>query len=194
MQTSITELVETDRALKLLAGDSFDVDLFTIEPITLRMVKDLGYTKYNHYLGVLTFRVEDLMDMENVESQQGLSVFEMILVSGNMNLIDLFLDAICFFLKEDKRELRYHAELGLIFGDINVDLDSLRIVNSENYDRIVEVIKYQNYLGKGNAAGYNPKDNKAKSIIERLKRANEIVSRKKKAAETVDTTIDFQIL
>lgn len=186
----ILEMNETDRSLKLLAGDSFQVDNFLIEPVTLGEVKDIGYSLYNQYLGVMTFRVDDLIDTTDID-ESTLSLFDLILSSGNPELIQLFIDSLCFFLKQDRTKINFHPDLGLIFGDINLSIEDVRVVSADNYNDILNVIKYQNYIF-GKNGGDNPKNAKAKSIMEKLRKANEIVMKKKGAIN--DDKIDFSDL
>lgn len=188
---NIADLHEDDRNLKLLAGDSFFVHNFTIKPITLEEVKDVGYTRYNQFLGVLTFKVEDLVDRAKTELKDGVTAFDIILFSGNAELIDLLLDAICFFLKESKEAIKFHPSLGLVFGDVDVDLDKAKVMNAAIFENLVVAIKYQNYLLSGSAAKeFNPKNDKAKSIIDKIKRANELISKKKSNSDS-EAKVDF---
>lgn len=187
---SITDMHESDRSLRLLAGDSYHFENFDIKQKTLKEVKDVGYSKYNQYLGILTFKVEDLIDVSKVESPEEISVFEVLLFSGNEELIDMFLDALCFFLNEHKDSIKFHKELGIVFGKLEDEVSTCKLVNRTNYSQLVDVIKFQNYIASQTQKDFNPKDDKAKSIISRLKRANEIVMRKK-SAEGEEVKIDF---
>jgi hypothetical protein len=182
----IADMERLDRNLKLLAGDSFAVDNFEIKPMTVREVKDVGFIKYNHLLGILSFKVEDLL--EHVPNGD-LSIFEVILYSGNTELIDIFLDALCFFLRENKEELVFHKDVGLLFGGVEEDLRKSRIMNGSNFNEFLQVIKFQNCLN-GKTDEYKPNGDLAKSIIDKLKKAKEIVNRKKGNAEP-ENTIDF---
>jgi hypothetical protein len=184
----IKNISNFDLRLRLLAGDSLYSGNIEVKPLTIREVKDVGYLNYNKYLGVLMLKKEELIK-EDIPELRDLTVFDIILISGNEILIDALIDALCFFLKEDRDKITA-SEVGLIFGF--EDFDKARVVNSKNFSEIVEIVKYQNCVKNSNEMieVNTAVDDRAKKIAEKIKKYKEVITKKKSQSNDAND-IDF---
>lgn len=176
-----------DLRLKLLGGDSLYVNDIEIKPLNLRQIKDFGFSKYQQMLYMLVAKKEDLVDMNVVNVPDDWTTLDLVLKSGNVELIDIFANALLLFVGET--EIDYHPDYGIVVGNIK----DLKIINGDNFEEFVHVIKLQNSLiGASEEDKFNPSDNKAKAIADKLKQAREKLKKVKKAqAENEGADIDF---
>lgn len=185
----IHDINNGDLELMLLAGEDMNVGNINIKPLDLRTIIREGYSIYNEYLAVVTSEIKDFIDTKEVKIPEEMTVMDLILSSGNERLIKKFVNGLAFFLGEE--DFVFDDEIGLIFGDIDGEFDDLKIVNHENFDELADVIRYQNCAKPPEEKEkYNPKNSKAKAIIERLKKAKEKVKEAKKSKDG-DSNIDF---
>ena len=155
--TNLKEYIEEELSLKLLAGDSINIDgIGNIYPLKLKEIKDMGEQIYNYFLSVLTIKPD--------ETPNNISLFDFILqncIYGDEQYRYLVLHALACFLK-DKITLR---EFGFIVGD-----SEDKFINKDNYNEIYKIILLQNCL-KNQIDEYNPANERAKELIERLKKS-----------------------
>jgi hypothetical protein len=174
-----------DLSLKMQAGMAVEAGSILVRPKTLREIVSNGYSDYNNKLGTISLNVSDLVKgIENVDSvEEGATVFDLVFGSGDASLIAQFVLALAYFLDEDT--YRFDDELGLVFGE------SGKVVNHENYNELADLIRYQNCVKMPKADSYNPKDEKARQIIEKLKKGKEQVEKAKQKKGSGDN-IDFE--
>jgi hypothetical protein len=185
----IKELDNIDLKLKLLAGDTLSTNLIEIAPLTIREVKDEGYIKYNTHLGMLMLTKEELLQ-QDVPELKDFGIFEIILYSGNEVMTEALVNALAFFLGEDKDDYMI-TDKGLILGYSR--LDDAKIITPEMYLGIIEVVKYQNCVKNSNEKVSNEllMDEKARKIAEKFKKAKEDVKKAKDSARADGDEIDF---
>jgi hypothetical protein len=187
--SSIKTLHQIDIKLRLLSGDSFNVNKLEIIPLTLKEIKDVGYIQYNQYLSILTLKKEELLPELK---DQDISVFDIILKSDSSVLKNLLVETLSLFLHQNKDDVLIHHHYGLIFGGATKNPNDCLIVNDENFNEIVEVIKLQNGIVSPNEAdSFAPQDDKAKSIIAKFKKGREEVKKTKTKSNKNDGNIDF---
>lgn len=186
---NIKDISEIDIRLKLLAGDSFYIDgIGEIKPLTLNEIKNIGYTNYMRYLNLFTVNVEDFFNKENIPDNIKINIFDLIINSGNQELINEFINALKIFIREEKIYL--HIESNLIFlGEIYDEINKNKIITRNNFEELIKIIKLQNYLVNIDKDKYNPKNEKAKKIIEKLKKAKQAINKSKKNDD--NENIDF---
>jgi hypothetical protein len=187
--SGIKTLHQIDIKLRLLSGDSFNVQKLKITPLTLKEIKDIGYIQYNQYLSVLTLKKEELLPDTN---DSDISTFEIIIKSESSVLKNLLVESLSLFLHQNSNDVIIHHLYGLIFGGTTKSPNDCLIVNEENFSEIVEVIKLQNGIVSANEAdSFTPQDDKAKSIIAKFKKGREEVKKTKSKSNKNDGSIDF---
>jgi hypothetical protein len=185
----IQNIDSIDLRLRLLCGDFLSTGYLNIYPLTTREVKDEGYVNYNRHLGVLLLTKEDLIK-EDLPEIRELTVFDIMLFSGNELLVDALISSLCFFLRENKEDVSFF-DGSLIFG--TQDLDKARKVNSGNFDSIVEIVKHQNCVVTSSKSKSEEEEalskmsDKARQIAEKMKKSKkEVAKAKAKNSEDID--------
>jgi hypothetical protein len=122
----------------------------------------------------LTFNVEDA-DVPHDKLPQGTSTYDLLVINCfyNEEYRNKVINGLNLFLKEDIQFDRDY--LVFIVGSDD------RLINKDNYEQLRYVLRVQN--GLNNEDEFKPTDNKAQSIIERLKQM-----RKKYAKNNNDNT------
>lgn len=185
---------QLDLELQVLAGENLSVNTLEIRPKNLREIIKYGYSKYSKHLGIISLNVADLTKgVDDVEQfEMGATVFDIILASGDSNLILQFVSALAYFL--DEESFIFDDELGLVFGEVKQTkeetLEKCKVINHLNYNEVADIIRYQNCVKMPKADSYNPADEKARQIIEKLKKGKETVEKVK--AKDGSDNIDFQ--
>lgn len=189
---------ELDLKLKLLAGKEFYVDNICIKPKTLRDIVDIGHEKYMAFLGILTTKAENYLDEDAMKeirliSKDEITMLDVVVFSQDEEMLELFINACGFFLGVDTAHVHYKSELGFVFGDINtVGMEDLIIVGKDNFREISYVIMYQNCVKNPESSDfYRPKNDKAREIIEKLKKNREKVEKAKRAQNNGEVDIDL---
>jgi hypothetical protein len=179
----IGSLHTVDTKMRLLAGMPIEVpDVCEIQPYTLKEIAQVGYSVYAQKLNTLTMDVKKILgdrpELRDVE----LSAFDLYTHVADEDFREAFESALKFFLREDKLVCTRHDVDGgneisiIVLGvdDINEITDEMkpRIIHRKNFHYIVEVLKLQNGLSSiGSSDEYNAQNDKAKRIIEKLKKA-----------------------
>lgn len=186
MNKDIKTISPIDLKMSLLMGDSLFVDSFEIKQLKLKEILEIGYDRYQQLVSILTVDKEELAKLiEFKEDIDSMNVYDIIFNSQNLGLLREFVDSLKFFLNES--EVVFHDSFGLVFGDVQ---DS-KFLNSKNFNYISDAVKYTNCLYNVDKDKlYNPEDEKAMSIIKKLKRGREktekIKSSKSEGKEDMD--------
>lgn len=180
---------EVDLKLSLLSGEPMCSSLLVVEPLTIREIKDIGFSKYNKLISLIAANKKDITNDD--PKFDGISLFEFVINSGNEELIGSYLEAIAFFLKRSISDLDVN-EFGLIFEgrDFSFDIEKCtKIVNKDNFEDFVQIIKYQNCLSSPSEK-YDkptPANEKSRRILEKINKGKEIVSKiKSKTKSDID--------
>lgn len=179
----LNDMHPIDLKLKLLAGDSLSVGNIVIHPFTLREIKDVGYSLYHQYLNILVAQVDDLIDTKAEGTPDDITIYDVILYSRNEEIIGLFVDALSFFLREEK--VTFVEKVGLVFGSA----DNLKVVGKDNIGEISDLIRYQNLL-KNASSEFKPVDDEARQIAEKMQKTRKVVEQKK-SSNGEDNEIDI---
>ncbi|MGV4321317.1 hypothetical protein [Bacillus mojavensis] len=177
---SYRELNEVDLKLKLLSGDSINVDNIEIKPYSLREIQRFGYSDYMSSLQWLCITMEDfigsVMDFEKrvylEQMKDQLRTLDFYIKLGGEELLEGLMRSISSLLRTNDVRLLEDQTIAigleearvLKFDDAGralVDKDSLESVNAaqiklihrENFDEFVEAIKVMNYLMKPKLVG-----------------------------------------
>lgn len=178
---NMNEINQLDLRLKLLAGESLYVDNIEIKPLLLKEIVSIGFTLYQQYLSILLAKVDDFIDTKIHDIPEGTTIFELIITSKQEELINLLINGLSVFLRE--KDI-YFNEAGIVYGDISNGVENCKVINNDNFNNIVRIIKHQNYI-IDNQNESNPANDKAKSILDKLKKAKEFIN-KKDRSEDID--------
>lgn len=164
--------------LQLLAGLPTTIkDVGSIHPLKLSEIAEMGEDRYNQFLNVLCFDVDDL-ELENVDLT-ALTTYDLIVTQCEVNkeYLQLVTDALSMFFKD---KVGYSNEYYLFYlGDIRDG----RIIYRDNYEDIKAIIRKQNFIQEKKKEEYNPANEQAKQFIEKLKR---LKKERPKTKETVN--------
>ncbi|MEK5036300.1 hypothetical protein MKY96_33145 [Paenibacillus sp. FSL R7-0302] len=183
---------DIDLRLNLLCGDPLHADSVEVRPLTLRQIKDVGYSAYSKYLSILTMEKKDIL--QDVAEFDEYSLIDIVIMSQSDILLKAFSEGLALFLGETVEDLVI-TDKAFIFGakDSSRDIRDCKVINFSNFADIVQILKYQNCL-IGATETYkrtNPADEKAKRILEKLKKSKEILSKKKAEESSPDQEIDI---
>lgn len=169
-------------------------DKLIVKPLTIERIKEIGFMNYNRYLSVLTLDKKSLTN-DNPDYDE-VSLIDLIIRSRDNSIISAFGEAMSVFLSENLDDLLIHDSLGFVFGgkDLSRDPITCNIVDSSNFSDFIKIIKLQNCLVEAddkyiNEVKSNPADEKARRILEKLKKGQEMVE-KAKAAKNSSTSSD----
>lgn len=171
-----------DLQMKLLAGEIIYVDDIPVRPLTLREITRIGYSNYQRSVGLISITLDEMIDsIDDFEIQAMLKAQR-----HEYKVFDLFM------LSEDMKELvigsfklLFQTENVIIDGDligsIFIVIDDTYTIDRDNFDKIVETIQIQNNPEQVSAEEdeYNPSNELARSIAEKLKRSKEIIEKSK---------------
>ncbi len=185
-----------DLELKLLSGFPLDLnESIKIHPIKLKDVVMIGEMQYNYYLSKICLDIENLLIDEKLRTElnnQGITSYLLILSQcfNNENILNDFLKAMSFFLKQ---KVVFLDDFGIFYiGEKDLEeikdslkgltkleeLDNKSFITQNNFDAFKDIIKLQNCLKKVSDQ-FNPINERAKNIIEKMKIARQKVNRAK---------------
>jgi len=218
------ELKELDLKLNLLSGSSIKVGNLEIEPYTIGEINDYGHSYYMQNLQWISISIDDfinsILDLEKkitLEQQKDkLKTFDFYIKLGGQEMLDGLLIALAMIFKtEDIKVLDENViainfvKMGILKfdndGQMTVNKEALESVNEEdvtlihreNFDKIVEVVKLQNYLSKPsvkNEPEVNPANEETRKLqeyMEEMKKKVESKKRKQQKSDNSDEEIDI---
>lgn len=168
MDIDIDELV-------LLKGKPILSSVGEIYQPTIDDITYIGEKKYNKHLGVISISKDLLIGKENDELQN-INNYDIIrqLCLEDRSFYGRFVESIEFFIKQ-KIEI---STSGFVVGDNDVN-----VINANNYDEIIYIIKLQNCMVKLQQYSENPSSHRAKELLEKRKKAREKIAKIKNKGE-----------
>lgn len=206
------DLKELDLKLRMLSGSSIKVGNLEIKPYTLEEINEYGYSDYMNSLQWISISIDDfinsVLDIEKrvvlEQQRENLKTFDFYVKLGGQEMLEGLLTAMAMIFKtddirilEDKNVIAINfVKMGVFAfdedGEMTVDEDVLESLNEEeimlihrdNFDDLVEVIKFQNYLTKPSEKKdnlLNPADEETRKLQEYMDlMAKKIEGKKKK--------------
>lgn len=174
--------------LKLLKGSPIYVGDIAVYPLTIGEITDLGLDKYNLYLNLINIdkeRIEIIDEEINNFDVVCQFCFHNIDIGEGNNFKELFLEAMKLFLRNEVNFIADEQFVGFIVGDI----ENYHVINDTNYDQIIEVIKQQNCLVKNEEDDCNPADEKARELLEKRKKARQLLAKAKNNDDDTPLTL-----
>lgn len=163
--------------LKLLSGESIEVDegIGSVKPLTIREIINYGYTDYLMRLNIITLEIEDFIPED--DNELGLNVFDLMIHIGGEVTKELE-NALSLFFKD---VVEVDPDLQLI---VVGEEENTRMINRDNFDKVREVIKWQNGINKFGEDDPEQEDSEAvRKIKEKLKKGREAVDKAKREEE-----------
>jgi hypothetical protein len=158
--------------LKLLKGSTIVFDGLKIKPLLLGDIIDetnssigIGYDKYTELINILGVTKSSLVNAtkEQLDEIQTFDIFV-----ANKDMMDLLIQFLKIFLNYDN--IKYLEEQHLILVDYD---DYLACIHRENYDSIIKIFKKMYCISTSKKEEeYNPANDKARELIERIKKNN----------------------
>lgn len=171
-----------DLKMRLLAGEPVYVGDIPIKPLSLRKISQLGYSKFQQSIGIISMTLDEMIEsIDDFEIQAHLKVerhlykvFDMYMLSDKMQ--ELVLKSFSLLFQTENVIID-----GELLDDMSVVIDEKYVINRDNFDDVVSMIQLQNNPEKSvsDEDEYNPANELAKSIAEKLKRSKEIVEKSK---------------
>ena len=171
-----------DLEMRLLAGEPIYVGDIPIKPLNLRQISQLGYSKFQQSINIISMTLDEMIEsIDDFEIQARLKaekhlykVFDMYMLSNGMQ--ELVLKSFNLLFQTENVIID-----GELLDDMSVVIDGKYVINRDNFDDVVSMIQLQNNPEKSasDEDDYNPANELAKSIAEKLKRSKEIVEKSK---------------
>ncbi len=194
---------QKDLELRLLSGQPIVLkNIGEIYQPTLKQIVDISERRYNEFLGCLCLEIDklDLTDDQKDEFiKNNISSF-LIIISQCLQptgeqLLETIKEGISFFLKKN---VIFVKDFGYFFIgekeellDIMTSIKDIEEINNysflteDNYEEFKEILMLQNCLKKPNEK-FNPANEKAKRIIDKMKKNREKLNKAKSSDEKLD--------
>lgn len=214
---NLADMNNLDIKLKLLSGDKFNVGSINIVPYNLWEVKDYGYSSYMDNIKWITVGIDDFLESfvdeqkrEILKEQSSkLKSFDFYVKFGGKEFQEILIISLCMIFRTDDVKIIDDSSVAIDFekngfiveddkGNKVIDIEALDnadeskviLITRDNFDEIVEIVKYQNYLAspdkdsKENKS--NPVDEATRKLMEQMEANREKVAKKKKFHEGKD--------
>jgi len=136
-----------------LMGNPIEIPtLGLIYPLTLDEIIEIGMSKYNQYLSLLTITTDDILNMIEIETDERIEPFEFLLLNSIMHE-DFQVEILAALSFLFKKEIGVCEDGYFYIGHIN---DCL-CINVSNFGLMMDIISFQNCINNDN------KETKAKS-------------------------------
>lgn len=218
-----SDMTEIDVKCMLAVGKSIYVENIEIKPYTLdEILNSRGISNYLDGLNWISLSIDDFINStieeENrnylIENRSMLKTFDFYINLGGQKMFTELIRILSIILRTDDITPLGRDALGIDFrklgiitedengesqfnSDIleNLPEHKIKIVNRDNFDEIVNVVKLQNYLKKASdlvEADENPADEETRLLMEHMKKMKEKVENiKKKHSNSEDDSIDI---
>ena len=168
--------------LQLMRGRGVKVGDFLIKPLTMGEIEELTESKYFQYISILTIGKESFQITDD-----NIPLFDLVfaICTREEDFRYLFLNSMSCFIREEIK--MYANSIGFFFYSENEEVCSF--ITKDNYDDIIEVIKYQNCLIKKSENDENPANEKAREILEKQKKARALLAKAKGSGDGESLTL-----
>jgi hypothetical protein len=180
-----------DLKLKLLSGEPIEIDKGAgkIKPLTTREIISYGYSNYLMRLHFISMDEERLLGGEKIDESLGINIFDLMVHYGNDDIHSELESAIGLFFKNPNVVIDKENHT-IVIGDS----DDFKIIDRDNFEKVREVIKWQNCIEKIEddiLDDDDEEDEAVKKIKERMAKSREMVKEAKKEDESDEVQIDL---
>jgi hypothetical protein len=169
--------------LKLLKGDPIEVvqGLF-VYPLKLKEIAEIGEEIYNSFVKVFVINKSlinepnfiPLSDYEKKECYKYNDLdFILFLCKKDINLSYLFINSLSLFLQS---EISVASDTGVVIKNDNIHIT----LTDEIYKEIKKIICNQNFIHNVEESSFNPANEKAKALLDKMKKAKERIQKQNK--------------
>lgn len=171
--------------MRLLSGDPIPSpnNKFQVHPLTLRQIKDMGEVNYNLYKNILLIERNSLKDLPG-EMLEGKSMYQIFLELVT-NSYELFLRATTALLVFTLESFDVINGQLFIIKDIGDETEQIPFTEND-FEFLRHVLRIQNYIGDNTGNMFNPANDKARELRERLLKARAEVRKKQKKDDGVE--------
>lgn len=164
-----------DIKLKTMANQPYLFNGLSIQPKALDVIIKDGYEQYNQKLNLIAATKETLFENNELlqdEVVKTLSLIELFIISDNREFLDIYLDALKYFTNSN--EVKYVKDT-IVFDGTILDMD---MVND-----LIEIIKLQNCIEIELQESFNPLNERAKRIKEKMLENKKKIQELKKSTD-----------
>jgi len=158
--------VKTINDLQLLAGIPIAIrGVGTLTPLKVSQVAEMGEDRYNHYLSILCFNVQELDDEVVSVLSDEVTSFDIIISQcfHDEQFCGLVVEGLSTFFAD---KVEFVRDYGVFYlGDVREG----RIITRDNYEEIKHVLRTQNFVQDKIKEEYNPANERARQLIEQIK-------------------------
>jgi hypothetical protein len=168
--------------LKLLKGDPIPIRAgLYLYPLYLSDIADIGENNYNYYLHI--FRIDKSLlgqlngeishsELDEIYKYSELE-FVLYLCGQDSSLLYFFMESLRVFLKS---EIKIEKDVGIIIENEEVSIT----LDNDLFLEIKKIISKQNYLKVSEEPNFKPANDKAKELIDKMKKAKEKIQKQNK--------------
>lgn len=130
-------LEDMDYRSKLLFGEPIQFEKIWIYPLTIKEISDYSFTKYNKFLSLISFTKTEIMEALHIFDE--ISLFDFIMINLAADTSNEIKDIVLhmFSLKTKKKA---------IFSSKSYFIIGKQIIDENNFDKFVQIIKDQNAI------------------------------------------------
>lgn len=169
-------ILKDDLELIMLSGKKIDVGIGYLYPLTIGDITEIGYSKYNQYLNTIAFTLDDIRKVYDLKEDATIFTFIVFYCLTDEDYKNTLLKTLSLFFKEEVKFYTSDDEYGYFYlGNI----EDNRKINELNFEYIQYLIKRMNNITKEDYEEENPSDARAKEILEKRKKARDLVAKAK---------------
>lgn len=170
-----------DIQMKLLSGQTMYVGELPVKPFTLAEISEIGYSVFQGNVNIVLLTLDDMINsIEDFEISANLKankhqykVFDMYVTSPEMT--DILLESLKMIFRTDEVYLERSDS-----GELRISVDDKFVIDRDNFDEISKVVEVQNNPSfSGEDDDYNPANEVARSIAEKIRKGKEKVKQSK---------------
>jgi len=164
-------ILKDDLELLLLSGLPIELEMGILYPLKLKDIVKLGYIKYNYYISLLLIDKSQLQN--NDIDINDITNFDIVFQSCVMDekFRKSYFEMLELFFKET-------VQLGNGFFYFS-ELNEKKIIYKDNFNEIIRLLKEINSMKNKEENEFNPANDKAKEIADRMKKAREKINKVK---------------
>lgn len=192
-------MIQVDDKLNLILGNSVRVnDFLSLKQFKLKEISTIGFSEYLYRVSNVLRSVDDFMKMfvdspnymDLYQQKNQLTPLDMqLMVCGDNEYRKIFTSSLEFVLDLPKDSIRVEYDR-LLYINLSSD-DDVKLIDKETFSEIMQKLKVINGFSERKSSDEeNPYDEKAKEMLEKLRRNREKIEQIK-AQEKTDSSRDI---
>lgn len=191
---NIKEMNNIDLSLRLLGKRpiSLSTGNINVYPKLVREVDEVGYSTYSKFINIILLNKEDLFSSEEELSEEiktildddRINIFDLIVRIEDYNFVQLWLNALEFFLNEKCLIHPIDDDIRIVvvgdYEDDDISYEDIKIINRDNYNELIQVIKFQSYIeSPEEIEDFNPENEEDRALWEQMRKDREMIKKAK---------------